>query len=328
MSKHVVMLKLSAELELPLDAITERLGWLGTSGSGKTYGAGKLAEEMLDVGAQVIVLDPVGPWWGLRSSADGKRAGLVITVFGGMHGDLPLTPESGSLIAERSSTALMPRSTSTSERFFERKKGNPSPVHLFLEEAHTFLPQQLPPDPHAAVMMNRVERIVRVGRNYGIGSSQISQMPQAITKKTLNVVACLFAFAAIGKHERKAIGVGASTTRASPAAVSPVRSPTVSIRPSVRSLPIELRNPPPSAYPEITGCAPAEPAHAHAADGVSERRSRCCSTSTQRRCRGRTCRSGRATPSSLALTPPPGPSSTSMSVRNRPMATWFKENQP
>lgn len=216
----ITTLKISADLELPLDAITERLGFLGTSGSGKTYGAGKLAEEMLSAGAQVIPIDPVGTWWGLRSSADGKRAGHPILVFGGIHADLPLTPESGALVADilvdRGISAVLDVSDMTvgqmhkfvsafAERFFDRKKRNPSPVHIFLEESHTFLPQQLPPEPAAAVMLHRMERIVRVGRNYGIGTSQISQMPQAVTKKTLNMVACLFAFGTIGSQERKAV---------------------------------------------------------------------------------------------------------------------------
>jgi hypothetical protein len=219
-TRAATVLRISADLDLPIDTITERIGWLGTSGSGKTYGAGKLAEEMLKAGAQVLVIDPVGPWWGLRSSADGKRAGFAITVFGGIHADLPLTPESGALVADilvdRGISAVLDVSDMTvgemhrfvsafAERFFDRKKRNPTPVHLFLEEAHTFLPQQLPPEPAAAVMLHRMERIVRVGRNYGIGTSQISQLPQAVTKKTLNTVACLFAFGTIGSQERKAL---------------------------------------------------------------------------------------------------------------------------
>jgi hypothetical protein len=219
-TRAAMVLRISADLDLPIDTITERIGWLGTSGSGKTYGAGKLAEEMLKAGAQVLVIDPVGPWWGLRSSADGKRAGFAITVFGGIHADLPLTPESGALVADilvdRGISAVLDVSDMTvgemhrfvsafAERFFDRKKRNPTPVHLFLEEAHTFLPQQLPPEPAAAVMLHRMERIVRVGRNYGIGTSQISQLPQAVTKKTLNTVACLFAFGTIGSQERKAL---------------------------------------------------------------------------------------------------------------------------
>ncbi|PZR07092.1 MAG: hypothetical protein DI536_28975 [Archangium gephyra] len=213
-------LRISEDLELPLDAITERLAFLGQSGGGKTYAAGVLAEQMLELGAQVVVLDPVGPWWGLRSSADGKKAGYPITVFGGIHGDVPLTHTAGAIVADvlvdRGVSAVLDVSDFTvgqmhqfvrdfAERFFDRKKRNPTPVHLFLEEAHTFLPERLPPDPMAATMLHRLERIVRVGRNYGIGSSQISQMPQAVTKKTLNQAALCFAFRTVGKHERKAL---------------------------------------------------------------------------------------------------------------------------
>ena len=80
-------LKLATDFEIPLDAVTQRLAFLAQSGAGKSYGAMKLAEEMLSQNAQVIALDPVGVWWGLRSSADGKKAGLPIAVFGGEHGD-------------------------------------------------------------------------------------------------------------------------------------------------------------------------------------------------------------------------------------------------
>jgi uncharacterized protein len=69
-------MKISNSLDLPIDAIAEKMDWLGRAGSGKSYGACKLAEVMLHEGAQIIVLDPVGIWWGLHSGADGKAAGL------------------------------------------------------------------------------------------------------------------------------------------------------------------------------------------------------------------------------------------------------------
>lgn len=218
--KHVKAFQIAEDFTLPLDAVTGKLAWLGQSGGGKTYGATKLAELMFAAGAQIIALDPVGVWWGLRAGADGKKGGLPILVMGGFRGDVPLTPESGALVAEvivsKGISVVLDVSEFTigqmhkfliafAERFFDLKKRNPGAVHVFLEEAHNFIPQQLPPDPNAATMMHRMERIIRVGRNYGIGSSQISQMPQAIAKKTLNQAEALFAFRTIGKHERKSL---------------------------------------------------------------------------------------------------------------------------
>jgi len=214
------LLPFSRDLELPTAAVTQKFAILGTSGHGKTYSAMRLAELMLEVNAQVIALDPVGPWWGLRASASGKRAGFPITVFGGDHGDLPLTPESGALIADvlvdRSISAVLDISQFTTaetkrfvrdfaEQFFQRKKrpGGSSPVHIFFEEAQTFAPQM--PERDEGVMLNRVERLLKIGRNYGIGWTLISQQPQAVHKRCLNQAGTVIAVATIGKHEKKAI---------------------------------------------------------------------------------------------------------------------------
>ena len=42
-------LKLSADMVLPLDAVTQTFAFLARRGAGKTYGAMKLCEEMLPV---------------------------------------------------------------------------------------------------------------------------------------------------------------------------------------------------------------------------------------------------------------------------------------
>ena len=54
-------------------ALDDRLAFVGTSGSGKTYNAGTAVERLLK-SARVGVIDPLGVWWGLRLLADGKRA--------------------------------------------------------------------------------------------------------------------------------------------------------------------------------------------------------------------------------------------------------------
>src|SRR5882724_4383923 len=93
-------LKISTDLFLPLDAVTQKLAAIGRTGSGKSYFASLLAEEMFNAGAQIVILDVVGVWWGLRLNADGKSPGLSIPVFGGLHGDIPLEPTAGKLIAD------------------------------------------------------------------------------------------------------------------------------------------------------------------------------------------------------------------------------------
>lgn len=212
-------LQISDDLALPLDAITHKFAILGTSGSGKSYTAMKLAELMLDHRAQVVSVDPVGIWWALRLAANGKDEGYKqVVVFGGEHGDLPLTPESGALVArmlaERAIPAVLDVSQFISseqvrflaafgEQFFESKKTHKSPVHLFLEECQTVVPEE--PQRDENLMLNRWRRLIKFGRNYGVGVSLISQQPQAVDKKVLNECPTLFAMRTVGGHQRKAI---------------------------------------------------------------------------------------------------------------------------
>jgi len=83
---------------LPFDALDERIAIVGTAGSGKTYTAKGLVERVLDTGARVAIIDPLGVWWGLRTSADGEAPGYPVVVFGGRHADVPLTAEMGKAL--------------------------------------------------------------------------------------------------------------------------------------------------------------------------------------------------------------------------------------
>lgn len=213
-------MKLAPGLNLPKDAITQKLAFLGRTGSGKTYAATKLAEEMLAVGAQIIVLDPVGVWYGLRLASNGRDpSGIDIPVFGGLKGDIPIQPTGGQLMADvlvdsgRSGILDVSQFESDAdkarfarafaERFFFRKKAAPSAVHLFLEEAQEFAPQN--PAKDEPLMLHAFTRLYKLGRNFGIGGSLISQRPQEVNKKVLNMTECLFAFQMTGIQERKTV---------------------------------------------------------------------------------------------------------------------------
>lgn len=204
-------------LTLPLETVTEKLAFLGRTGSGKTYAAMKLAELMLNAGAQIGALDPVGVWRALRvPGPDGKA--FEVYVFGGLYGDLPLEPTAGALIADvvcdRGISFVLDVSQfipseqqrfarAFADRFFQRKKAAPSAVHLFLEECQEFIPQN--PMGDEALTLHAFQRLWKLGRNFGIGGSLISQRPQEISKKAFNMSGTLFAFQMTGPQERKAV---------------------------------------------------------------------------------------------------------------------------
>ena len=54
-------------------------------------------------------------------------------------------------------------------------------------------------------MLGAFEDLVRLGRNYGIGVSLISQRPQSVNKEVLNMTECLFVLQVNGAQERKAL---------------------------------------------------------------------------------------------------------------------------
>jgi hypothetical protein len=211
-------LRICDRLTLPADAVTQTFACIGRKGAGKTYLATVLAEQMLDLAAQVVVLDPVGNWWGLRVAADGRSKGKDIFIAGGEHGDVPILPEAGArfarLVVDRSVSIVLDCSgfrqgerkrfaADFAEEFFHRKKTQRSACHLFVEEAQLFCPQRTGPD--EARMLGAFENIIRLGRNYGIGATMISQRPQSINKEVLSQVECLCVLQVNGTHERKAL---------------------------------------------------------------------------------------------------------------------------
>jgi hypothetical protein len=213
-------LKISEDLSLPIDAATQTFAFIARKGAGKTYAAGKLAECLMDAAVQVVVLDAVGNWWGLRLLADGKTPAYDIPVIGGLRGDIPLeatsghliadviTDSGGSLVIDISQFNLSDRqrfATALGERLWANKKAekHPSPVHLIIEESQLFVPQMVKGD--KAKMVGVYEEIIRLGRNYGIGVSMITQRPQSVNKEVLNMTECLFVLQVNGAQERKSL---------------------------------------------------------------------------------------------------------------------------
>ena len=208
-------LVLAPELSLPLEAVTETFAILAKRGSGKTYAAAVLVEEMLKAGQTVVVADPVGVWWGLRSGAGGTGPGLPVAILGGDHADAPLAPEAGAAAAdlaaeERLSLVLdlshftPPEQTRFMTAFAERLyRRNRLPLHLVLDEADQFVPQV--PEAGQQPLLWAMNRIVRLGRARGLGVTLISQRPAVLAKNVLTQAEVLIALRLTSPQDRKAV---------------------------------------------------------------------------------------------------------------------------
>jgi hypothetical protein len=180
-------------LALPADALDDRIAIVGTAGSGKTYAAKGFVERLLDSGARMAIVYPLGVWWGLRASVDGSAPGYPVIVFGGRHADVPISAEMGAALghivarealvcvvdlSELGSNAARRRfMASFSEALYE---ANEDPLHLILDEADLWAPQR--PIKGWEGLLGHIEEIVRRGRVRGFIPWLITQRPSAICR--------------------------------------------------------------------------------------------------------------------------------------------------
>ena len=203
-------------VDLPLELITSSNGILAKKGAGKTSAAVVLLEEMHQVGVPVIVVDPKGDWYGIRTSVDGDRPGLPIPVLGGRHGDVPLDSTAGELVADllvdQKLSAILDVSEFTKaelrrflrafgDRFYRR--ADRTPTHFFLEECHEYLPQQVRGE--NAALVETWQRIVKQGRFKGLGITMASQRSAAVNKDVLTQIDNLFVLRTTAPQDRDAI---------------------------------------------------------------------------------------------------------------------------
>jgi predicted metal-dependent enzyme (double-stranded beta helix superfamily)/DNA-binding CsgD family transcriptional regulator len=190
-------LHLSTDLILPRNAVTHVNGILAMRGSGKSYLASVLMEEMVLQGLFVGFIDPLGIAWGLRSSADGEQEGLPVLILGGRHGDVPLDPSAGTLVAQAVVEMRQPfildlslfdsdeeQQTFVAAFLLALKPYEQVLLHLIVDEADIFAPQmaQSKPAQRSLAAMNALARRYRVK---GIGTTLITQRPAVLNKSVM-----------------------------------------------------------------------------------------------------------------------------------------------
>lgn len=155
----------------------EAAHWLvvGTTGSGKTYLARGLLEQLRRADRRVGVVDKMGKMWGLTLSADGTGPGLEFVIFGGKRAQAPMTPDQGALIGrlfvERNLPAIFDLSqwkATDQERWVADFcnavfAANETALHLMFDEAQSWVPQGAGGPAYEAVRL-----LAEQGRGNGI----------------------------------------------------------------------------------------------------------------------------------------------------------------
>jgi hypothetical protein len=212
-------LNISDDLKLPLELAARTQCIFAQKGAGKTYAAGVMTEEMLGAGVQVVVLDPTGVWWGLQSSADGGKSPYEIIIMGGAHGDVPLEPDAGEIVAtflvETGQSVVLDvsmfESQAAQDRFalalatklYRLKANDRANVHVFLDEADQFCP--LRPQKGQERLLHSWDIICRLGRSRGLGFTAISQRPAVVHTNIRNNVDLLTCLRVTGVQDFKAL---------------------------------------------------------------------------------------------------------------------------
>jgi len=209
-------LRLSPDLALPVDLVTESIAVLAIKRAGKSYLARKITEQLHHAGQQVVIVDPKGDTWGIRSAANGKDPGLPIVILGGGHGDVPLEPSGGELVAklvveQRVSVLLdladlrkyqvatfMTGFLETLYRLKAREEYR-TPMMLVIDEADAIAPQR--PMKGEERMLGAAEDIVRRGGQRGIGITMVTQRAAVLNKNVLSQCGILVFLRTLGLQD-------------------------------------------------------------------------------------------------------------------------------
>lgn len=229
MKKRLVI---SNVLALPPDTVTSTLIVYGGKGMGKTVFGAVVAEELDKVSYRWSWLDPLGVSWGITHSADGKGPGVKCLILGGIHGDIPIYPDSGLAVADtvveescnvlvdfsRTSTGKMWSvgerirfATAYARRLFERQgeiiRGRRrEPLMQFLDEGARYIPQIVPAgSPDLALCVSAWQQLVEEGRNVGVGVCVLTQRSARINKDVAELADAMVAFRTVGPKSRAAV---------------------------------------------------------------------------------------------------------------------------
>lgn len=201
---------------IPEAVLQQNIIALGKTGSGKSSALRLLVESMLESKQPVCIIDPKGDWWGLRLSADGKKPGFPLVIFGGKHADVPINDRSGSAVAELFATGNRPCIIDLGgwmpgerTRFFidfasTLFRKNIGRRWLLIDEVHNFAPKGKVMDVESGKSLHWANRIASEGRGLGITLIGASQRPQKVHNDLLTSCETLIAMRVLHASDRGA----------------------------------------------------------------------------------------------------------------------------
>lgn len=220
-------LRISPDLDLPEATVTSTILVLGGKGMGKTNLDAVIAEECSRCRLRFSWIDPIGIAWSLQHGATKTEPGVEVLALGGVHGDFPIEPTGGAVVADlvvdndvsvvidisRFKTGKMWSHgeqirfvTEYFIRLYERQGEDRRPILQIFDEIGRFAPQKIAAGAiDIAKCLGAIEQVVELGRNVGIGMLMSTQRNARIAASIRELADAMFAFRTVGPLSLKAV---------------------------------------------------------------------------------------------------------------------------
>lgn len=171
-----------------VEVLTGRAFLTGKSGAGKSNSASVVAEELLDRGFPLMIVDTDGEYWGLKEQYEILHVGAddecdlqvsaehaVKLAELALEDNVPIILDVSGYLEREDANALV---RETTRELFQREKKLKKPFLLLVEEIHEYIPEGGGLDETGKMLI----RVAKRGRKRGLGLAGMSQRPADVKK--------------------------------------------------------------------------------------------------------------------------------------------------
>jgi len=171
-----------------IEVLTGRAFLTGKSGAGKSNSASVVAEELLDRGFPLLIVDTDGEYWGLKEEYEILHVGaddecdLQVSSEHApklaklaLEDNVPIILDVSGFLDEDEGDALV---RETARELFQREKKLKKPFLMLVEEIHEYIPEGGGLDDTGRMLI----RVAKRGRKRGLGLAGMSQRPADVKK--------------------------------------------------------------------------------------------------------------------------------------------------